>query len=127
MPDGTPGTTSNGTPAAETANASATTASTVSGSPATRRVTERPSAGFGDQLARDVARGADGRADLGTVGDQRQHGLGYVGVGDDERRCGERVAGPDGEQSGVAGAGAHEGDPPRRSGRRCAVHLSRNS
>ena len=45
---------------------------------------------LGDELARDLGGGADGGADLGTVGDQRQHGLGYVGVGDDER--GRRAA-----------------------------------
>ena len=67
--------------------------------------------------------GADRGPDLGTVGDQRQHRLGYVGVGDDQRGGGQRVARPHGEQSGVAGAAAHEGDPPRRGGGRCSVHL----
>ena len=41
---------------------------------------------LGDELSGDVGGGADGRADLGAVGDQRQHRLGHLGVGDDERR-----------------------------------------
>ena len=122
MPAGTPGTTSNGTPAAATASASATTASAVSGSPRTRRATARPAAASASRSRATSAGLADRRPDLGAVGDERQDRLGDVGVGDDERRGGQCVPGADGQQAGIAGAAAHEGDPPGGGGR-CSAHV----
>ena len=84
---------------------------------------DRPARGrLGDQAGGDVGRLADGGPDLGAVGHEGEHALGDVGVGDHQRGAGDRVAGPDGEQSGVAGAAAHEGDAS--GGGRCAVHRS---
>ena len=40
---------------------------------------------LGDELSGDLGGGPDGRAYLGAVGDQRQHRLGHLRVGDDER------------------------------------------
>ena len=84
---------------------------------------DRPARGrLGDQAGGHVGGLADGVPDLGAVGHEGEHALGDVGVGDHQRGAGDRVAGPDGEQPGVAGAAAHEGDAS--GGGRCAVHRS---
>ena len=122
MPAGTPGTTSNGTPAAATATASCTTESTVSGSPLTSRVTRRPSRAAATRSRGHVGGLPDRRPHLGVRRRERQDRLRDVRVGDDSGARGQGLAGAHGQQAGVAGAAAHELDPPRGDGG-CSVHL----
>ena len=78
--------------------------------------------GLGDQVLGDVGGLPDRRPHLGV---RRRHGqdrLGHVRVGDDQRRGDQGLAGAHGQQAGVAGATAHELDPPWGDGW-CSVHL----
>ena len=84
---------------------------------------DRPAPGrLCDQVGGDVGGLADCRPDLGAVRHQGEHAVRYVGVGDHQQGAAERVARPNGEQPGVAGAAAHEGDTSGDG--RCAVHRS---
>ena len=119
---GQPGTMSNSTPAAATAMASWTTGSAVSTSPATSRVTRRP-----DRGPRPPGPWRPRRARRRPAGPRRRRrprrgSPGHVGVGDHQRRGGQRLAARTVSRPGSPGPVPTNSIRPGVTGW-CSVHL----
>ncbi len=112
----TPGTTSTSIPARRRASASSPPRPNTNGSPPFRRTTRTAAAPVGDQqlvdpgLAVGLARTLAHVDALGRRGGQVEEFGGDEPVVDDHLGGGQELGPPSGEQAGIAGAGAHQGD-----------------